>query len=455
MDRHAGRRHPARACPQVIPILGAQTEEDCLYINVHAPFEVPESGAPVLVWIHGGGFTLGEGVQTGAARWATSSARDENIIVVSMNYRLGALGFLSHPALTDESADSISGNYGLLDQVAALEWVRDNIRAFGGDPERVTIAGQSAGGISVCAHLVSPRSAGLFHGAIVESGPCEFTASSEDASAQGVRFAAALPTPCDTGTPSEVLTCLRAASVADILATLPGSRDFLTRDENTAFWGPIVDGDVLPQAYGAAIRAGNMADVPVLAGFTENEGRVFAALSEVVIAPEDYEAALADLVGGPGADADAVIAAYPLNGEDPTALLRRHRRPAADVLGALQHHRHGRADRPLSLLLPLPERGLPAAHRLRPRRLPRGRGAVRVRLPRQPVHPALQRGGADHARPHPQLLGRVRAGGQPQVEGQPEWPKYDAAEDNHLVLDLEVVTGTGAAAAQCEVWDAL
>ncbi|MBK7154726.1 MAG: carboxylesterase family protein [Sandaracinaceae bacterium] len=140
-----------RACPQVIPILGAQTEEDCLYINVHAPLEVPESGAPVLVWIHGGGFTLGEGVQTEGGTVGDILARDENIIVVSMNYRLGALGFLSHPALTDESADSISGNYGLLDQVAALEWVRDNIRAFGGDPERVTIAGQSAGGISVCA----------------------------------------------------------------------------------------------------------------------------------------------------------------------------------------------------------------------------------------------------------------------------------------------------------------
>ncbi|MBK7154727.1 MAG: carboxylesterase family protein [Sandaracinaceae bacterium] len=99
-----------------------------------------------------------------------------------------------------------------------------------------------------------------------------------------MRFAAALPTPCDTGTPSEVLTCLRAASVADILATLPGSRDFLTRDENTAFWGPIVDGDVLPQAYGAAIRAGNMADVPVLAGFTENEGAC-SPRRRVVIAP--------------------------------------------------------------------------------------------------------------------------------------------------------------------------
>ncbi len=445
-----------RACPQVIPILGAQTEEDCLYINVHAPLEVPESGAPVLVWIHGGGFTLGEGVQTEGGTVGDILARDENIIVVSMNYRLGALGFLSHPALTDESADSISGNYGLLDQVAALEWVRDNIRAFGGDPERVTIAGQSAGGISVCAHLVSPRSAGLFHGAIVESGPCEFTASSEDASAQGVRFAAALPTPCDTGTPSEVLTCLRAASVADILATLPGSRDFLTRDENTAFWGPIVDGDVLPQAYGAAIRAGNMADVPVLAGFTENEGRVFAALSEVVIAPEDYEAALADLVGGPGADADAVIAAYPLNGEDPTVryfdaigdqLLTCSARSSTMAMGEQTDLYHYFYRYPNAAFQLPTDFDLGAYHAAEVQFVFGYRANAFIRrfnAEEQIMHDLIR-----------SYWGAFVREGQPQVEGQPEWPKYDAAEDNHLVLDLEVVTGTGAAAAQCEVWDAL
>lgn len=445
-----------RACPQVIPILGAQTEEDCLFINVHVPLEVPEDGAPVMVWIHGGGFTLGEGVQTEGGTVGDLLARQENIVVVSMNYRLGALGFLAHPALEAESADGISGNYGLLDQVAALEWVRDNIRAFGGDPDRVTIAGQSAGGMSVCAHLVSPRSEGLFHAAIVESGPCEYTASNADASAQGERFAAALPTPCDTGTASEVLTCLRATSAADILATLPGSRDFLTRDENTANWGPTVDGDVLPQAFGEAIRAGNMARVPVLAGFTKNEGRVFAALSDVVIAEEDYEAALTELAGGPGADADAVIAAYPLNGEDPTVryfdaigdqLLTCAARSSTIAMGEQTDLYHYFYTYPNAAFQLPTDFDLGAYHAAEVQFVFGYRANAFIRrfnAEEQAMHDIIRPYWGSFVRDH-----------RPHGDALPEWPKYDAAEDNHLVLDLEVVTGTGAAAAQCEVWDSL
>lgn len=445
-----------RACPQVIPILGAQTEEDCLYLNIHAPLEVPESGAPVLFWIHGGGFTLGEGVQTEGGTIGDRLASAENIIVVSFNYRLGALGFLSHPALEAESEAGISGNYGLLDQVAALTWVKDNIRAFGGDPERITIAGQSAGGMSVCAHLVSPRSEGLFQGAIVESGPCEYTMSSEDGNAQGVRFAEALPTPCDAGTSSDVLACLRGTSVADILATLPGSRDFLTRNENTADWGPVVDGDVMPLAVGAAIRAGNMADVPVLVGFTKNEGRVFAALSDLVVAEEDYEARLTELAGGPGPGADAVIAAYPLNGEDPTVryfdaigdqLLTCAARSSAIAMGEQTDAYQYFYTYPNAAFQLPTDFDLGAYHAAEVQFVFGYRANAFIRRfndEEQIIY--------DIVRPY---WGSFVRDGRPRVDGLPEWPKYDAAEDNHLVLDLTVVTGTGAAAAQCEVWDAL
>lgn len=445
-----------RACPQVVPILGAQTEEDCLFVNVHVPAEVPARGAPVLVWIHGGGFTLGEGVQTDGGTVGDILAREEGVVVVSMNYRLGALGFLAHPALSSESDDGVSGNYGFLDQVFALEWVRDNIRAFGGDPTRVTIAGQSAGGISVCAHLVSPRSQGLFHGAIVESGPCEDAMTLANGVTQGLRFAAALPTPCDSGTDDEVRACLREASAADILATLPGSRDFLTRTEDTAFWGPVVDGEILPRAYGAAFRAGEVPDVPVLVGFTENEGRVFAALSDVVIAPEDYEAALAELVGGPGADADAVIAAYPLNGEDPTAryfdaigdqLLTCSARSSAIALGSQvemyeYYFRYPNAAFQLPTAFPLG-----AYH------------AAEVQFVfGYRANPFVRRFNEEEQQMHETIRGYwggfVRDG-RPSAPGLPQWPKYNAADDNHLVLDLTVETGTGAAAARCAVWDAL
>src|SRR5262249_35672331 len=128
----------------------------------------PRPGLPVMVWIHGGAFILG----SGAMQDGSMLARNHGLIVVTINYRLGALGFLALHSLEAESPAHVSGNYGLLDQQAALKWVRRNIGGFGGDPNKVTIAGESAGGISVCAQLVSPAASGLFRGAIIESGPC-------------------------------------------------------------------------------------------------------------------------------------------------------------------------------------------------------------------------------------------------------------------------------------------
>ena len=138
-------------CPQDafqgLPVPGFNPSEDCLYLNVDTPSEGAD--LPVMVWIHGGGFTLGEGVQADGGTAGDRIAREAGVIVVSMNYRLGQLGFLAHTALTSESPDSASGNYGLMDQAAALSWVRENIAAFGGDPDNVTMFGESAGGFSV------------------------------------------------------------------------------------------------------------------------------------------------------------------------------------------------------------------------------------------------------------------------------------------------------------------
>ena len=144
---------------------GRDTSEDCLTLNVWTP---PPSGEPrpVMVWIHGGGFINGSGDIYNARRLASRG----DVVVVTINYRLGALGFLAHPALGP--AGDV-GNYGLADQQAALRWVHDNIAGFGGDPDKVTIAGESAGGMSVCDHLVAPGSEGLFSAAIIQSGPCQ------------------------------------------------------------------------------------------------------------------------------------------------------------------------------------------------------------------------------------------------------------------------------------------
>jgi para-nitrobenzyl esterase len=165
---------PARAfgpaCPQpkVPPPVGVEgaTSEDCLTLNIWQPLAA-DSKLPVMVWIHGGGFVLGAGSQ---ALYAGAELARRGVVVVTFNYRLGALGFLSHPALSREQAGSPLGNYGLLDQIAALQWVRRNIASFGGDPANVTIFGESAGGIAVQALMASPLAAGLFHKAISQSG---------------------------------------------------------------------------------------------------------------------------------------------------------------------------------------------------------------------------------------------------------------------------------------------
>ena len=171
------------ACPQLANSNGPRSEnEDCLYLSVYVPqgqrragdagrHDGPDRGLPVLFWIHGGGLTTGTGNQHDGTLMATTN----HIIVVSINYRLGVLGFLALPSLSAEASDHASGDYGLLDQEAALRWTRANIAAFGGDPRDVTIAGESAGAYSVCSLLTSPPARGLFARAVMESGSCTST----------------------------------------------------------------------------------------------------------------------------------------------------------------------------------------------------------------------------------------------------------------------------------------
>jgi para-nitrobenzyl esterase len=188
-----------------------QRERDCLFLNVWAPAAL-RPGAPVLVWIHGGGNNIGTAADTDGSALAR-----RGIVVVTMNYRLGALGFLAHPALSAEAADHASGDYGLADQQAALRWVRRNIGAFGGDPRRVTLGGQSAGSADTCAHLTSPTARGLFRAAIQESGSCVTAMSAASQSAgttNGLAFVAAVGCP----DPARAAACLRAVPPAALVA---------------------------------------------------------------------------------------------------------------------------------------------------------------------------------------------------------------------------------------------
>ena len=236
----------------------AGPSEDCLYLNIWIPEELPRTKLPVMVWIFGGGFNAGS---TSEPRQDGGNLCKKGVIVVSMNYRLGIFGFMAHPELTQESEHQASGNYGLMDQIAALAWVRDNIAGFGGDPNNVTLFGESAGATSVSAVMASPQGRNLIHraigqsGSILENPPLKTLA---DAETLAVAF-----TISRLGTSS--LPALRAMSAREILdATLEAPRPRFR---------PITDGFVLPASSLSLYSSGHQAHVPLLAGFTRDEGR--------------------------------------------------------------------------------------------------------------------------------------------------------------------------------------
>jgi para-nitrobenzyl esterase len=265
------------ACPQFASSLtggpakyDATTSEDCLTLDVWAPHAIA-SPRPVMVWIHGGGYQSGSGGEPTYEGTILSEAGD--VVVVTLNYRLGPLGFAAHPALSSEDpAHAASGNYGILDQRAALAWVKKNIAAFGGDPQNVTVFGESAGAMSVCMQLVSPGSAGLYERAIAESGICPIfpLATRAAAEAQGQALAGALG--CK-GDDASVRACLRQKTPEEIVTALPLKKEIIFGEGVS--WGPHVDGLELPDQPRAILEAKKEAKVPLLLGSNEDEGTLF------------------------------------------------------------------------------------------------------------------------------------------------------------------------------------
>jgi para-nitrobenzyl esterase len=253
--------------------------EDCLFLNVWTPAKTGRERLPVLVYFYGGGFTAGDGSEP---RYDGASMARHGIVALTVNYRLGVFGFMAHPDLSRESPYRGSGNYGLIDQAAALVWVRDNIEAFGGDPRRVTIAGESAGSISVSALMASPLSKGLIAGAIGESGaaikPTFDPVPLADAEKTGVAFAAAAK--------AESLDALRAMP-ADAVLAVQGPRFPIT-----------IDGYFLPKSVAAIFEAGEQAHVPLLAGWNSQESGAAGILGRgAEPTAEGYEKAVRALPG--------------------------------------------------------------------------------------------------------------------------------------------------------------
>jgi para-nitrobenzyl esterase len=268
------------------------TAEDCLYLNVWTPARTERERLPVLVYFYGGGFWAGDGSEP---RYDGASMAARGIVVLTVNYRLGVFGFLAHPELSREAPYHASGNYGLLDQNAALRWVRSNVAAFGGDPQQVTIAGESAGSISVSAHVASPLSKDLIAGAIMESGSLIGSLSPRplsEAEQEGVKFAAR------AGATS--IAALRAMGAEAVLELSAGT--------DAPRFGPTADGYLLPKEVAAVLDAGEQARVPLLGGSNSEELPAGALLRANEATPEGYATAVRGLYGD---RAEEVLRLYP------------------------------------------------------------------------------------------------------------------------------------------------
>jgi para-nitrobenzyl esterase len=304
----------ANHCPQPASPFGLPSiTEDCLFLNVFTPAQNGAAqngkghGLPVMLWMHGGALVVGESDDYNPQRLVA-----QGVILVTINYRLGALGFLAHPALSAEPAvldealddDEVSqapgsGNYGIMDQQLALKWVKQNIAAFGGDAHNVTLFGESAGGLSTFSNLVSPSAHGLFAKAIVESGAYSLSLPTlATAEAQGTAFAT------DEGCTSQTAACLRALSVVQVLT-----------QENPAGYVTNIDNRVLPQSINTALASGAFNHVPVINGSNHDEWRLFVALNDVfagvIPTPANYPQVIAATLGIPAAATGPIVALYP------------------------------------------------------------------------------------------------------------------------------------------------
>ncbi|MGP8239554.1 MAG: carboxylesterase/lipase family protein [Limisphaerales bacterium] len=291
--------------------MGQNMSEDCLYLNVWTPAKSARDRIPVLVWIYGGGFTAGA---TSDPSYNGAKLAGKGVVFVSIAYRVGQLGFLAHPELSAETTNHVSGNYGLLDMIAGLQWVRKNIAAFGGDPDKVTIFGESAGGIAVSELCASPLAKGLFQGAMSESGgsfgpprpttfPGENLKRLSDAERAGEAY-------------------VKSAGVSSISELRKIAPDKLPAGRGLGSAWPIIDGWVIPDDQYNLYAAGKYNDTPILVGYNSDEGATFSP-------PRTPEAYFTNVTARYGPFADELLKAYPVGSNSVPKTARDLTRDAA------------------------------------------------------------------------------------------------------------------------------
>lgn len=454
-------RHFAPACPQPSELSYGlsftEQSEDCLYLNVWSAATDAQERRPVMVWIHGGGNIIG-----GAASpfYDGRHLATRGVVVVTIQYRLGVFGFLAHPALTKEAKEkdgiAASGDYGLMDQIAALQWVQRNIAQFGGDAGRVTIFGESAGAVDVSLLMASPLAKGLFHRAIAESGSYNRNTPSLSEGSGLMQPAAHLTGRKVAerfdieGEDADALEALRALSVEKLL-TVPvsiGSIGSGSASDRALKIGPCVDGRVLTEAPGKVWQEGRMHLVPFIAGSNLDDGSVFSRASPIRRLG-GYRLAARGLFGR---DADEVLALFPAADDDavPQAVhelitvmsfAAPARRMCRDVSAA-----GGRAW--LYQFTQPPRRGRDGKQQV----------VHGAEIPF--VFGTFSALGDDEARAvSDQVMQRFCAfarDGDPNPKGlEPIWPAHDAKDDRHLQLGTPLEVGSGLGREACDLFDGM
>jgi len=425
--------------------------EDCLSLNIWRPMQ---SGIfPVMVWIHGGSLTAGSGSET--LYQGDRLAGRQQVVVVTINYRLGFFGFLAHPALSQEDPQGSSGNYGLLDQIAALNWVKQNIMSFGGDPNNVTIFGESAGGWSVCNLLASPLAEGLFQRAIIESGGCDTTKTLEAGYQDGEKFAADLG--CAGG---DVLACLRGQSPDRIYSALEQAEK---KRKKSAFsleavkftWVPHVDGWALKETPISAIRKGRFNRVPLMVGSNRDEFKLFTIMVPGIREmPRPIFRKLYIKAFGEAA-MKRTEELYPYG---------QYHRPLDAILDALGDMALGckcfEAAEAASSAAPVYYYRFDYKKHLLPDMVGAAHGLeipfIFDNLDRFPARYFLTRGQTKKARPLSDLMMKSWAnfarGGNPNQEGLPVWPQYTSETRPRMIFDLPPRVEPADNAGKCEFW---
>jgi para-nitrobenzyl esterase len=442
-DVREGSRFGA-ICPQIIG-QEVKGDEDCLTLNVWRPRVKPAQPLPVMVWLTGGGnhSLSGQGsAGFGGLSYSGEKFVPQGVVFVSYNLRLGVLGFLAHPALDAERPERISGNYGSLDQIAMLRWLKENIAAFDGDPEKVFLFGTSAGGGNICALLTSPLTRGLIHGVAMQSSVpngCEIQTLDNARGGTGAKVASVVG--CDAA--ADIAACLRGKSVAEIVSAVPGTFTVLPR-----LYGPNVDGHIFPDQPLKLILEGKYPPMPVMIGNTSEETMPWADTAGRVSDDASYAAAIDKVFGA--ASREKILAQYPVKSYATPRLA--FMRLTTDAEFTCQSRRVARSF---------------AAKQREP--------VYRYIFTQgQDNDPALKAAGVAHTVEHAFLFpgkyqpteaeaaiarqmvaywARMAKAGNPNGGNDPQWPNATAENDSYLQIGAATTVMKGPAEAKCDFWD--